>query len=100
LLTAVWGCSAAGAAVSSKLNKSISSEAAAAVAAGGAGTGAGAEMPLKDTLAGLAMGDVVPLDALTGDEGPSELADALSEAWAAAVGDATDAGVSACCMKG
>ncbi len=64
--------------MSSKLSRSISSDAAAAVAAGGAG--AGAAMPLKDTLAGLDDGRLVPLECLTGEEGPSELTDALSEA--------------------
>jgi len=67
--------------VSSKLSRSISSDAAAAVAAGAAtAAGAGAAMPLKDTLAGLDDGGLVPLDCLTGDEGPSELTDALSNA--------------------
>ena len=84
--------------MSSKLSKSISSDAAATVTAGAAAAEGGAEMPLKDTLAGLdtATGEAVPLRAVTGDKGRSELADG----WVSALGDATAAGTSTCCMKG
>ena len=95
LLTDALACST-GAAPSSKLSRSIRSARGAAAAATAAGA---AGMPFMDILAGL-LSDSGEAARWAGDEGRSELAGALSEAWPSAVGDATAAGASTCLMKG